>query len=78
MNVAGRVLIQMSGVPGSGKSTLARGIAPSLGAVVIDHDTTKSAIMSMGIEADLAGQASYEVIKSLVAEFVGQGFNVII
>lgn len=71
-------LIQMSGVPGSGKSTLARGIAEKLNAIIVDHDDTKSAILSTGIENDLAGQASYEVIKALVGEFLKQGFSVII
>ena len=71
-------LIQMSGVPGSGKSTIAQGIAPELNAVVVDHDDIKSAILSKGIENDLAGQASYEVIKALVNRFVDQGFSVVI
>ncbi len=71
-------LIQMSGVPGSGKSTIAQGIAPVLNAIVVDHDVTKSAILSKGIDSDLAGQASYEVIKALVSKFLSQGFSVII
>lgn len=71
-------LIQMSGVPGSGKSTVARGMASKLHAIVLDHDDTKSAILSTGIEDDLAGQASYEVIKTLVPGILQQGFSVII
>ena len=68
----------MSGVPGSGKSTLARKIAKEINAIVIDYDDTKTAIMSTGIEPDKAGQASYEVIKVLVRDFIAKGFNVII
>ncbi len=71
-------LIQMSGVPGSGKSTIARGIAGDLKAIVLDHDDTKSAILSTGIENNLSGMASYEVIKVFVEQFVSQGFTVII
>ncbi len=36
----------MSGVPGAGKTTLAHAMAPSIGAVVIDHDVTKSALLT--------------------------------
>ncbi|MBO6558814.1 MAG: ATP-binding protein [Pseudomonadales bacterium] len=71
-------LVQMSGVPGSGKSTIARSIGASINAVVLDHDDTKSAIMSTNIPSDLAGQASYEVIKSLVRRFLSNGHNVVI
>lgn len=35
----------MSGFPGSGKSTLARQIAKLTGAVIIDHDIVKSALL---------------------------------
>lgn len=71
-------LIQMSGVPGSGKSTVARAVSSSIDAIVLDHDDTKSAIMSKDIAPDLAGQASYEVIKALVLRFIRAGHNVII
>jgi predicted kinase len=71
-------LIQMSGVPGSGKSTISTAIREMLGAVVIDHDDTKSAILSKGIEDNLSGQASYEVIKVLVDRFLADGHTVVI
>lgn len=71
-------IIQMSGVPGSGKSTVACGIADGIDAIVLDHDDTKSAIMSPSIANDLAGQASYSVIKVLSRRIAGQGFSVII
>jgi predicted kinase len=71
-------LVQMSGVPGSGKSTIAEEVTRQLNAIVVDHDDTKSAILSTGIENDQAGQASYEVIKAITAKFLGQGFSVII
>jgi predicted kinase len=37
--------VQMSGFPGSGKSTLARNISKLTGAVIIDHDIVKSALL---------------------------------
>lgn len=71
-------LVQMSGVPGSGKSTIARTIGSEIDAIVLDHDVTKSAIMSKGISPDLAGQASYEVIKTLTKNFCANGQSVVI
>jgi predicted kinase len=71
-------LIQMSGVPGSGKSTISTAIREMLGAIVIDNDDTKSAILSKGIENNLSGQASYEVIKVLVDRFLSDGHTVVI
>ncbi len=38
--------LQMSGYPGSGKSTLAKEISKNTGAVVVDHDVVKSALMN--------------------------------
>ena len=73
-----QILVQMSGVPGSGKSTIARAIAPSIGALILDHDDTKSAILEVGIANDLAGQASYSVLKVLVTRFLSEGHNVVI
>lgn len=37
--------VQMSGFPGSGKSTLSRQIAKRTGAVIVDHDIVKSALL---------------------------------
>ena len=73
-----QLLIQMSGVPGSGKSTIATAIAPAINAIILDHDDTKSAILSVGIENDLAGKASYETIKALASRLLASGQNVII
>ena len=71
-------LVQMSGLPGSGKSTVARALAPAINAIVLDHDDTKSAIMAAGVEPDLAGRSSYEVIKKLAAAFLATGQSVVI
>lgn len=71
-------IVQMSGVPGSGKSTIARSIGSAINAIVLDHDDTKSAIMSTDISSDLSGRASYEVIKALARRFASSGHSVVI
>ncbi|BCB05203.1 AAA family ATPase [Bacillus sp. KH172YL63] len=72
--------IQMSGFPGSGKSTLSRQIAKQTGAVLIDHDIVKSALLE-SIEDDidnrLAGKISYNIDWSLIEFHLSQGHNVI-
>jgi predicted kinase len=60
--MAGLLFVQMSGVPGAGKTTLAHAIAPRIGAVVIDHDVTKSALLEAGVPVALARPASYQVM----------------
>ena len=68
-----RFLLQMAGWMGSGKSTLARSIASATGAVVLDHDTTKSAIMAAGVDHPPAGGASFGVLFALAADLLRQG-----
>ncbi|MBL0389184.1 AAA family ATPase [Tumebacillus sp. ITR2] len=73
--------LQMSGVPGSGKSTLARALAKKTGAVVLDHDVVKSALLeSDGAEFDtrVAGKMSYDIEWALVESFLAQGLSVIL
>ena len=45
---------------------------------MLDHDVTKSAILSSGVSASEAGAASYQVIKDLTASILQQGVSVII
>lgn len=73
--------IQMSGFPGSGKSTLARQIAKETGAIVVDHDVVKSALLQ-SIEAEpidgkLSGEISYNIDWSLIDFHLSQGHAVI-
>ncbi|MDP9337106.1 MAG: ATP-binding protein [Actinomycetota bacterium] len=56
----------MAGHGGSGKSTLARHIADRIGAVVIDLDTIKSALLESGASWDDASRWSYAIIYGLV------------
>lgn len=73
--------VQMSGFPGSGKSTLARQILKRTGAVIIDHDIVKSALLHSidegAIDAKLAGKISYNIDWSLIEFHLSQGQNVI-
>ena len=69
--------IQMSGVPGSGKTTLATALAKSLGAVIIDHDITKTALLESDIDVAIAGRASYHVLFALAPYLLKQGHSVI-
>ena len=66
-------LLQMAGVPGSGKSALARLIGASTGAVVLDKDVLKSAILDAGVENDPhAGGIAYETMFALAEHLLGQ------
>ena len=72
--------IQMSGFPGSGKSTLSRQIAKRTGAVLIDHDIVKSALLEAiegEIDNSLAGKISYNIDWSLIEFHLSQGHDVI-
>lgn len=60
-----QVFIQMSGFPGSGKSTLSRKIAERTGAIIVDHDVIKSAVLNsvdtIQIDGKSAGKMSYNI-----------------
>jgi len=78
MPIATRQLfIQMSGAPGSGKSSIAQAIAPQIGAVIIDHDITKSALLNTDVDPLVAGRASYAVLAALADSLLQQGHTVI-
>ncbi|MFJ7698461.1 AAA family ATPase [Lysinibacillus fusiformis] len=73
--------VQMSGFPGSGKSTLSRQIAERTGAVIIDHDIVKSALLQsteeIQIDSKLTGKISYNIDWSLIEFYLSQGQNVV-
>ncbi|TDQ41254.1 AAA family ATPase [Aureibacillus halotolerans] len=61
--------LQMSGFSGSGKSTLARVIAKNTGALVIDHDIVKTALLeSVEFDSDekSIGKIAYHIEWSLI------------
>ena len=55
----------MSGMPGSEESNIAMGIAHRIGAVIIDHDVTKSTLLATDVPVDLAGPAFYQVFGAM-------------
>lgn len=73
-----RLLVQMMGRPGSGKTTVARALAPRIGAVVLDKDFIKAAVLRSGVPAKQAGPAAYEVYFALAEEVLAQGYSVIL
>lgn len=72
-----RFFLQMSGAPGSGKTTVARAIGRATGAVVIDHDVTKSALLAADVPVSMAGRASYQVLDAMARHLLQQGHSVI-
>lgn len=74
--------LQMSGFPGSGKSTLARRISNMTGAVIIDHDIVKSALLTSSevenLNSNVAGKIAYDIDWLLVDFHLSQGQNTIL
>ena len=73
--------LQMAGFPGSGKSTLARRVAKITGAVVIDHDVVKSALLESwegSIDTRVAGKVSYSIEWALVDSLLSEGHSVVL
>ncbi|PSL41371.1 putative kinase [Planomicrobium soli] len=73
--------LQMAGFPGSGKSTLAQQIARRTGAVIVDHDVVKSALLEfMEVREEdnrTAGKISYGIDWSLIDYHLSLGHSVI-
>ncbi|MGB5947069.1 AAA family ATPase [Paenisporosarcina sp.] len=74
--------LQMSGFPGSGKSTLARQVSKITGAVIIDHDIVKSALLKSldtdNIDSNAAGKIAYDIDWSLIDFHLSQGQSTIL
>jgi predicted kinase len=74
--------LQMSGFPGSGKSTLSRRIAKMTGAIIIDHDIVKSALLksleTTKIDTNIAGKIAYDIEWSLIDFHLSEGHSVIL
>ena len=63
---------------GSGKSTIAAVLARELRVVVLDHDTTKSALLAANVPHPPAGAASYEMLFGVAEDLLAQGHSVAI
>ncbi|HSH05147.1 MAG TPA: AAA family ATPase [Anaerolineae bacterium] len=72
-----QLFLQMSGTPGAGKTTLANALRPHLNAVILDHDTTKSAFLAEPDIFPSAGPASYIALKAIATHLVSQGHTII-
>jgi predicted kinase len=72
----------MSGFPGAGKSTLAKQIAKVTGAVIVNHDVVKSALLKSlndhELDHKVAGQVSYDIDWSLIDFYLSQGQSTIL
>ncbi len=72
----------MSGFPGLGKSTLARQITKITGAVIIDHDIVKSALLKSldteHIDSNAAGKIAYDIDWSLIDFYLSHGQSTIL
>lgn len=74
----GPLIVQMHGEPGSGKSAVARELGRRMGAVVLDKDVIKAALLRSGVMDPTAGMASYEVLFDVAMTTVRQGYSVVI
>lgn len=72
------VVVQMHGEPGSGKSTLASAIGWRLGAVVLDKDVIKAALLRSCVPEREAAAAAYEVYFAQGSALVEQGHSVVL
>lgn len=70
--------IQMAGFPGSGKSTLALALSKETGAIVIDRDIVKTAMLHSGITGELLNEASYKTVFALCEFYMRNGQSVIL
>jgi predicted kinase len=73
-----RLVVQMHGEPGSGKSTVARALASRIGAIVLDKDIIKAALLRADIAEGLAAHGAYEVFFAQAQAFVDHGCSLIL
>jgi predicted kinase len=76
--VVTQFLLQMSGVPGSGKSTIAQHVGARYGAIVVDLDVVRTAVLDGGVPVEDSGRIAYPVVYALTRSFLDQGFSVVI
>jgi predicted kinase len=76
--VVRQFLLQMSGVPGAGKSTIAQHVGARYGAIVVDLDVVRTAILDGGVPVEDSGRAAYPVVYALTRSLLDQGSSVVI
>jgi len=55
----------MAGMPGTGKTTLALALGRTFGWPVIDKDSLKSPLLTIGVSEELTGPASYALLQEM-------------
>lgn len=65
-------LVLMAGMPGTGKTTLALTLGQALGWPVIDKDSLKSPLLTLGVSEELAGPASYALLLEMAHDLLVQ------
>ena len=70
-------LLQMSGVPGAGKSTIAAYVVDTYGAVAVDYDVIKTAVLVAGFDFVDSAKAAYEVMYAQASHLLAQGHDVV-
>lgn len=68
----------MHGEPGGGKSTVAQVLGQQLGAVVLDKDVIKAALLRSGIAERDAAAGAYEVYFAQARAFVAAGHSIVL
>jgi predicted kinase len=71
-------VIQMHGEPGSGKSTVARELGARIGAIILDKDVIKAALLRVGIVEQQAAAGAYEVFFAQAHALVAAGHSIIL
>lgn len=74
----GQFVPQMAGYPGSGKTTVARGIKAATGAVLLDKDVIKSAMLTAGLSGEVAAPLAYDVFFAVGRALAEAGDSVIL
>jgi predicted kinase len=72
------LVIQMHGEPGSGKSTVAAELAARIGAVVLDKDVIKAALLRVGIAEKEAASGAYEVFFAQARALAEAGQSIVL
>jgi len=73
-----QIIVQMHGEPGSGKSTIARELARPLGAIVLDKDVIKAALLRTGVAEAQAAPSAYEAFFGVAADLAAQGRSLVL